>query len=102
MHENNEEDKAARTDKRADTGIDACADSNAKEAIAQNACVESDSQENEAHVSGDSNPRSLKSRILKHISPRLTLYFFLCMLAIYLFSMFGGMLSSPGFTYAEF
>lgn len=28
--------------------------------------------------------------------------FFLCMAALYIFSLFGGMLSSPAFTYAEF
>lgn len=33
---------------------------------------------------------------------RYTLLFLCGMILLYLFSMFGGMLTSPGFTYAEF
>lgn len=33
---------------------------------------------------------------------RYTLLFLSGMILLYLFSMFGGMLTSPGFTYAEF
>ena len=41
-------------------------------------------------------------KILGTISWRYTLYFFILMVMLYLFSMFGSMLSSPGFVYEAF
>ena len=45
---------------------------------------------------------SLINKILTGISLKYTLYMFLFMALLYIFSLFGSMLSSPTFTYAEF
>jgi hypothetical protein len=48
----------------------------------------------------------LEEKTLKKFERRkyikFTLIFFAMMAGLYIFSMFGGMLSSPAFTYAEF
>jgi hypothetical protein len=45
---------------------------------------------------------SLISKIKNKISLKYTLYMFIFMAVLYVFSLFGSMLSSPAFTYAEF
>lgn len=44
----------------------------------------------------------LFTRLTQWISLRWVLIYFVLMAAVYFFSLFGAMLSSPDFTYAEF
>lgn len=45
---------------------------------------------------------SMTNRLMGSISTRYILIFLGCMIILYVFSLFGGMLGSPSFTYAEF
>ena len=57
------------------------------------------------HSSGHNKKKTFSSRLkalFKSPTFRYTLLFLSAMILLYLFSMFGSMLTSPGFTYAEF